>query len=96
MGTIILVTQLMGQRNKATGLTLAVSAKVLGMMVGAWMMGLIAERWGYQVMFACIAVSASATWIIGSRGSPLPRWYAENGSPVYSFLARIVGRTKRR
>jgi MFS family permease len=64
VGTIILVTRLVGESNKATGLTIAVSVKVLGMMVGAWMMGQVAERWDYQVMFGCIGATALIGFLI--------------------------------
>jgi MFS family permease len=64
VGTIILVTRLVGERNKATGLTIAVSVKMLGMMVGAWSMGMIAENWDYRIMFVCIGAIALFGFVI--------------------------------
>lgn len=56
IGTILFVIQIVGPSQKATAMSLALSFKMGGMMVGSLMMGYFVELWGFPHMF--FAVSA--------------------------------------
>lgn len=58
IGTIIYVSSLMDEKDKATGLSIAVSVKVLGMMAGASLMGHLTEAHSYPYMYNVVGTIA--------------------------------------
>ena len=55
VATIVFLSNLVGERRQAMALSLLVSLRMSGMMVGSLMMGYLADTYNYVLMFQVIA-----------------------------------------
>ena len=63
VASIVFITLLCGASRRATAVTLMISTKMAGMMVGSFLMGWLSDLYGYPVMFRIIAGLASCSLI---------------------------------
>lgn len=75
VATIVFITLLAGPTRRATAVTLAISTKMAGMMVGSFLMGSLSDLYGYPVMFRIIAALAGCSlvflvFVLRKRRSP--------------------------
>jgi MFS family permease len=63
VATVVFVSMLAGSTKRATAISLTVSTKMAGMMVGSYLMGYLSDLYGYPVMFRIIAAMALCSLI---------------------------------